>query len=167
MHPAVGTSSKSDTHSRALRSAQSLNLAHWPAHLASRTGTASTARPDSPGRTRPGPRSHRCVPRIERKGARGSAGAKRECEGEGEREGRAWAFGPFLAPVSVGASQLDLALPKRCQVHSCDAGHTDQDDPAAGAHDVEGLFQGVPGPDTVDDEIDATGQSLDAAVTRF
>ena len=83
---------------------------------------------------------------------------------QGELEGRPWPSGSVLTPVSVGAAELDLALPEGGQVHSHHAWHADEHDPATGSHDLEALLQGCRGAHAVDDEVDASGQTLDVAI---
>jgi hypothetical protein len=86
---------------------------------------------------------------------------------KGELEGRPWPFGSVLTPISVGAAQLDLALPKGSKVHSHDARHSDEDDPATRAHDLEALRQGVGASHAVNDEVDPAREALDVPVVRF
>ena len=86
---------------------------------------------------------------------------------QGELEGRPWPFGSVLTPISVGAAQLDLALPQWSEVQPHDARHSDEHDPAAGAHDLEALLQGARAPHAVHDEVDPTGEPLDDPIVRF
>ena len=87
---------------------------------------------------------------------------------EREVEGRAGPLGSLLDAVSVGATQLDLTLPQRRQVHSHDAGHADEDDLASRAGRLRGSrCSDSAASDAVDDDIDAAGETLDLAIARF